>query len=77
MPLIGPFSKPPEPQPEPSPVTPVMPDKVTAWRQEVLERAGFDRDAAMRLAEAKHVDLHQAVEILVECDQDLALRILL
>ena len=67
----------PQPAPQPESPAPSREDKVLSWRKETLERAGYDRDAAQRLAEAKHVDLHRAVDLLKSCEQELALRILL
>jgi DNA-directed RNA polymerase specialized sigma24 family protein len=39
-------------------------ERVLLWREEELERAGYDRDTARRLAEAPGVDLHLATELL-------------
>lgn len=51
---------------------------VRLWRIEQLERAGYDLDAAVRLAERPDIDLHHARELLEQgCPQELALRILL
>lgn len=53
-------------------------EQVERWRQEELERAGYDRDLARRLAERADVDLHQAAELLEHgCSQELAAQILL
>jgi hypothetical protein len=38
-------------------------EKVVGWRLEELMRAGYDRDAAMRLAAHIDVDLHVAVDL--------------
>jgi len=52
--------------------------RVARWRIDQLARAGYDREAASLLAEARHVDLHDAVELLRGgCPVDTALRILL
>lgn len=52
--------------------------KVFSWRAEELVRAGYDDDAATRLALCKRVDLHEAIELLkTGCSQELALQILL
>ena len=51
---------------------------VHAWRREELERAGYPRDAAERLAVAADVDLHIAVDLLRRgCPLEVALDILL
>ena len=39
-------------------------ERVLLWREEELERAGYDRDTARQLAEAPGVDLHLATELL-------------
>ena len=53
-------------------------DGVLTWRYESLRRGGYDPDAAARLASARSVDLHQAVELRERgCEATLALRILL
>ncbi len=53
-------------------------DGVLTWRYESLRRGGYDPDAAARLANARSVDLHQAVELRERgCEATLALRILL
>ena len=53
-------------------------DRIERWRAEALERAGYERAAAAKLAARSDVDLHRAVELLEQgCPQDLALRILL
>ena len=51
---------------------------VQAWRLEELERAGYPRDAAARLAAHPDVDLHIAVDLLRRgCPLEVALSILL
>lgn len=51
---------------------------IELWRTEELERAGYSRRAAGRLAARQDVDLHQAVRLLKRgCSPELALRILL
>lgn len=51
--------------------------KIRKWRLEVLERAGYDHDAASRLALSK-IDLHDACDLLsAGCPVTTALRILL
>jgi hypothetical protein len=52
-------------------------DKVGAWRQQVLEEAGFSIESAILLASNTSVDLHRAVELLRSgCPVSTALRIL-
>lgn len=54
------------------------PDGVLTWRYQSLRRGGYDPDAAARLANARNVDLHEAVELRQRgCNATLALRILL
>jgi hypothetical protein len=54
------------------------PHRIESWRAEALERAGYDRGAALRLAQRQDVDLHRAVELLeAGCPPELALKILL
>jgi hypothetical protein len=53
-------------------------ERIEVWRTEELERAGYSRRAAGRLAARHDVDLHQAVQLLQRgCQPDLALKILL
>jgi len=53
-------------------------EKVVGWRLEELMRAGYDRDAAIRLAARLDVDLHVAVDLASQgCLPRTALRILL
>ncbi len=53
-------------------------DRVERWRQEALERAGYDAESAFVLAASHDVDLHEAVGLLERgCTVDLALQILL
>ncbi|HWQ22801.1 MAG TPA: hypothetical protein VNK94_01695 [Gaiellaceae bacterium] len=53
-------------------------DRIERWRQEALERAGYDPESAFVLAASHDVDLHQAVGLLERgCSVDLALQILL
>ena len=52
--------------------------QVQRWRVDELERAGYDPRAAMTLAARNDVDLHRAVDLLLQgCSPDLALKILL
>jgi hypothetical protein len=52
--------------------------RVLEWRAGTLERAGFDRFRADLLAAAEHVDLHDAVALLLRgCSAELASDILL
>jgi hypothetical protein len=53
-------------------------DRVEAWRQEELERAGYGVAAALELAQRHDIDLHFAVALLRRgCAQEVALQILL
>jgi hypothetical protein len=62
---------------EPPPVE-SGPHPVTRWRQECLERAGYDEVQATLLASDKTVDLHDAVDLLNRgCPPEVAIQILL
>ena len=53
-------------------------ERVELWRLDVLERAGYDAEAAAVLAASPEVDLHRAVSLLERgCSVALALQILL
>jgi hypothetical protein len=53
-------------------------ERVSRWRAEELERAGYDLSAAAVLAASSGVDLHLAVGLLERgCPQDVAMQILL
>jgi hypothetical protein len=53
-------------------------ERVVLWREEELERVGYEREAARDLAERTYVDLHLAMDLLRRgCPVDTALRILL
>lgn len=53
-------------------------ERVLAWREAELMRAGFQRDDAFELACRPDVDLHQAIDLLARgCPPPTALRILL
>ena len=53
-------------------------ERINRWRAEELERAGYERRAAARLAERHDVDLHRAIELIERgCPPELALAILL
>lgn len=53
-------------------------ERIERWRLEMLERAGYSRDAAEELASRHDVDLHAAIELVERgCSHDIALRILL
>ena len=53
-------------------------ERVSRWRAEELERAGYDLSSAAVLAASSGVDLHLAVELLERgCPQDVAMQILL
>lgn len=52
--------------------------RIEDWRTEELQRAGYGRRAAGRLAARHDVDLHRAVELLERgCPPELALKILI
>jgi hypothetical protein len=52
-------------------------ERVLLWREEELERVGYQRDAARDLAERTYIDLHFAMDLLRRgCPVDTALRIL-
>lgn len=52
--------------------------RVVNWRAEELIRAGFDEFDALDLALERHVDLHQAIELVRRgCPPATAARILL
>ena len=56
----------------------VTEDEVVAWRREQLRRAGCRRFEAEVLARERHIDLHEAVELLERgCPPKIALEILL
>ncbi|HEU5263442.1 MAG TPA: hypothetical protein VFU34_02315 [Gaiellaceae bacterium] len=62
------------------PETPYAPeiDRVEQWRQEELERAGYDSKSAFLLAVSLEIDLHGAVDLLKNgCSAELAVEILL
>lgn len=54
-------------------------ERVQAWRQEELERAGYPRELASEIAGRFDVDLHTAVALVREqgCAPDIAAQILL
>ncbi len=53
-------------------------ERVVAWRQEELERAGYDMAGARELAGRTDVDLHLAIALVRGgCPPETALRILL
>jgi len=53
-------------------------ERVERWRADELIRAGFDPDAALKLAANLDVDIHRAALMLEQgCPPDLALQILL
>jgi hypothetical protein len=53
-------------------------ERVLLWREEELERVGYDRAMARDLAERTYVDLHLAMDLLRRgCPADTAIRILL
>jgi hypothetical protein len=53
-------------------------ERITRWRAEELERAGYEHSAASLLAGRTDVDLHYAIDLLRNgCAPELALQILL
>ena len=53
-------------------------DRIEQWRAEELERAGYPRHDAARLAERHDVDLHLAIDLISRgCSPQVALDILL
>lgn len=72
----GRSTRPPEPEPAP-PVAAPGPTKETLWRQEQLEKAGFDEVQAALIASDKTIDLHRAVGLATDAGTALAIRILL
>jgi hypothetical protein len=53
-------------------------DRIEDWRREELERAGYPRNDAARLAERHDVDLHLAIDLISRgCSSTVALDILL
>jgi hypothetical protein len=58
--------------------THVTDEDVVAWRVEQLLRAGSDPCCAVILAKRRHVDLHEALDLLERgCPSKIALEILL
>ncbi len=52
--------------------------RVVDWRRAELERAGYDSEAAAKIAARVEVDLHYAVDLLHRgCPSETALQILL
>ena len=53
-------------------------ERITRWRAEELERAGFEKAAAALIAARWDVDLHDATDLVrAGCSPELALQILL
>ena len=53
-------------------------EQIELWRTEKLERAGYGRRAASRIATRHDIDLHFAIQLLERgCPAELALKILL
>jgi hypothetical protein len=53
-------------------------ERVLLWREEELERVGYERETARDLAERAYVDLHFAMDLLRQgCPAETAVRILL
>jgi len=60
------------------PLIPTETEQVQAWRLHVLLQAGYPVDIAERLASARYIDLHGAVELLKRgCRPQLVADILL
>jgi hypothetical protein len=52
-------------------------ERVLLWREEELERAGYERSMARELAERTYVDLHFAMDLVRGgCSPETAVRIL-
>jgi hypothetical protein len=52
-------------------------ERVLLWREEELERVGYERSMARELAERTYVDLHFAMDLLRRgCSPETAVRIL-
>jgi hypothetical protein len=53
-------------------------DRITRWRGEELERAGYPSEGAAALAARLDIDLHEAIDLVKGgCPAEIALRILL
>lgn len=53
-------------------------ERIEHWREQELQRAGYDPSSAACLAATHDVDLHRAVELIESgCPPEVALRILL
>lgn len=53
-------------------------ERIERWRADELERAGYDAPAARELAQRHDVDLHRAIDLLLDgCPPELAVQILL
>jgi len=53
-------------------------ERIEQWRAEELERAGYSRPEAARIAERHDVDLHLAIDLIsLGCPPQVALDILL
>ena len=52
-------------------------ERVLRWRVEELVRAGYGERFAHKLAQQRHVDLHEAIDLLRRgCEPELAVQIL-
>jgi hypothetical protein len=52
-------------------------ERVTRWRAERLERAGYATEVARELAERVDIDLHHAIQLVERgCSPEMAARIL-
>jgi hypothetical protein len=53
-------------------------ERVLLWREEELERVGYERETARSLAERAYVDLHLAMDLMRRgCPAETAVRILI
>lgn len=62
---------------EPPKEEPAKPEKHILWRQQQLQRAGFDETQAALIAGARHIDLHMAMDLAEKAGPELATKILL
>lgn len=53
------------------------PEKHILWRQEQLQRAGFDEVQAALIAGDRRIDLHKAMDLAEKAGPELATKILL
>lgn len=62
--------------PKEEPVVP-KPEKHILWRQQQLQRAGFDEVQAALIAGDRRIDLHKAMDLAEKAGPELATKILL